>query len=75
MNSVLFYAPLRKKRVEIALPLEHNEDECELNSNEDELQEYLPGEFETDEEDESENQDEDESSESAITETCISSTV
>ena len=59
MNSASFYAPLKKKRLEIPLPIQHSEDECD-DSTEDELQENLPGEFVTDEEDESESEEDEE---------------
>ncbi len=60
MNSASFYAPLRK-RVEIKLPAEHSDDDLGLSSDEDEVEEYLPGERETDEEDEEDESDMDES--------------
>ncbi len=70
MNSASFYAPLRK-RVEIKLPAEHSDDDLGLSSDEDEVEEYLPGERETDEEDESDmdesDMDEDEGSQSDST--------
>ncbi|KAF3841269.1 hypothetical protein F7725_007131 [Dissostichus mawsoni] len=64
MNVTSFYASLRKKRVELALPVDVSEDELEISSDEDELQAHLQGEYERDEnyepEDENEDQDEDE---------------
>lgn len=48
INSAWFYAHFRKKRMEIVLWVEHGDDEVELSSDEDEeQQEYLPGENET----------------------------
>ncbi|KAJ4942896.1 hypothetical protein JOQ06_005408 [Pogonophryne albipinna] len=60
MNVTSFYASSRKKRVELALPVDVSEDELEISSDEDELQAHLQGEYERDENYEPENEDGDE---------------
>ncbi|KAF3837627.1 hypothetical protein F7725_009395 [Dissostichus mawsoni] len=60
MNVTSFYASSRKKRVELALPVDVSQDELEISSDEDELQAHLQGEYERDENYEPENEDENE---------------
>ncbi|KAI9525185.1 hypothetical protein NQZ68_009393 [Dissostichus eleginoides] len=60
MNVTSFYASSRKKRVELAQPVDVSQDELEISSDEDELQAHLQGENERDENYEPENEDENE---------------